>query len=132
MFYHRLKDLREDTSLGLTLYIFNKENVKKSLQYLKKCYTTNVKTILHLQGVFDMKNLFKKADEMEMAIYFKSMKISWVFLVLTLSIWEVVELARGNHESPVILLVALQGAIFWFSKLYFTHKITKEEKHHEE
>jgi len=48
MFYHRLKDLREDTSLRLTLYIFNKENVKKSLQYLKKCYTTSVKTILHL------------------------------------------------------------------------------------
>lgn len=71
-----------------------------------------------------MKKLIQKADEMEMAINYKAMRLSWVILVAALVIWECIEVARGNTSSPVILLVALQGTVFWGSKAYFTRKIT--------
>lgn len=72
-----------------------------------------------------MAKIFKKADEMEMAINFKAMRLSWAFLVVTLAVWDCIEILHGNRQSPVILLVALQGCIFWFSKMYYTHKMTK-------
>ena len=71
-----------------------------------------------------MNKFFKKADEMEMAINYKAMRNSWVFLVTTLVIWECVEVARGNTDSPVILLVLLQTAIFWSCKMYYTKKMS--------
>lgn len=76
--------------------------------------------------------VFKKADEMEMAINFKAMRLSWGVLVITLGVWEWIEVVRGNYRSPVILLVALQGCIFWFSKLFYTHKMTKDNSRNEE
>ena len=71
-----------------------------------------------------MKKLIKKADEMEMAINYKAMRLSWVVLVVALVIWDCIEIAQGNTGSPVILLVALQGVVFWGSKVYYTNKIT--------
>lgn len=79
-----------------------------------------------------MGKIFKKADEMEMAINFKAMRLSWAFLVATLVVWEWIELLHGNRQSPVILLVALQGCIFGFSKMYYTHKMTNGASRDEE
>jgi len=74
-----------------------------------------------------MKKVIKKADEMEMSINFKAMRLSWLFLVITLVVWECVELTHGNLDSPVVLLVALQGVVFWGSKVYYTQKMTSVE-----
>jgi hypothetical protein len=73
----------------------------------------------------------KKADEMEMSINFKSMRLSWAFLIITLSVWEIIELIRGNSDSPVILLVSLQGVIFWGSKIFYTKRMTKDSDYNE-
>ncbi len=45
---------------------------------------------------------FKKADEMEMFINFKSMRLSWVFVNIALIIWLVVTFVK-SEEIPFIL-----------------------------
>lgn len=71
-----------------------------------------------------MKKFRIKADEMEMAINFKSMRLSWTFLLVTLLIWAFLEIAKGNTATPLLPLIALQGVVFWLSKLIYTKKMT--------
>ncbi|MEA4845932.1 MAG: hypothetical protein VB106_01735 [Clostridiaceae bacterium] len=67
----------------------------------------------------------KKADEMEMAINFKSMRLSWVFVNVSLFIWLAADFLKSG-ELPFILfaIIAIQNIIFFGSKLYMTHKMT--------
>jgi hypothetical protein len=72
---------------------------------------------------------FKKADEMEMFINFKSMRLSWVFANIALIIWLAVTFIKSG-ELPFILftIICLQNVIFFGSKLYMTRKISSNEK----
>lgn len=72
---------------------------------------------------------FKKADEMEMFINFKSMRLSWVFVNIALIIWLVVTYIK-SREFPFILfeIICLQNIIFFGSKRYMTRKMTSNDK----
>lgn len=71
----------------------------------------------------------QKADEMEMSINFKSMRLSWVFGNIALLIWLTVALIKSG-ELPLALfsIISLQNVIFFGSKLYMTHKMSSNEK----
>ena len=71
----------------------------------------------------------KKADEMEMFINFKSMRLSWVFVNIALIIW-LAETFIKSRELPFILftIICFQNIIFFGSKLYMTRKMSSNEK----
>ncbi len=66
-----------------------------------------------------------KADEMEMAINFKAMRLSWVFVTVVLLVWCVIELAI-NGDIPLIPFIILcgQNVIFFSAKLIMTNKLS--------
>ncbi|HHY70070.1 MAG TPA: hypothetical protein GX519_00040 [Thermoanaerobacterales bacterium] len=71
----------------------------------------------------------KKADEMEMFINFKSMRLSWVFVNVSLIIWLAVTFIKSG-ELPFILfmIISLQNIIFFGSKLYMARQMSGNEK----
>ncbi|MDD3392534.1 MAG: hypothetical protein PHE54_03260 [Bacilli bacterium] len=75
-----------------------------------------------------MRKLIRKSDEMELEINFKSMRLSWIFLTLSLVIWDLYEIIKGENGSLVTLLIAVNLVIFNFSKLYYTKKMTSYDK----
>jgi len=80
---------------------------------------------LHLrQGGIFMR--LKKADEMEMSINFKSMRLSWVFVTIALIIWIAVDFIKSG-ELPLIpfTIISFQNIIFFGSKLYMTRKMSE-------
>lgn len=91
-------------------------------------YNKNVKLYLHFERMINMSKFIKKADEMEMAINFKSMKLSWLFLTVSLVIWDIYILIKGETSNPVTLLIAVNLVIFCISKLYYTKKMTTDDK----
>ena len=71
----------------------------------------------------------KKADEMEMLINFKAMRLSWVFGNIALLIWLTMTFIK-NDELPYILfaIISLQNVIYFGSKLYMARKMSSDEK----
>jgi len=66
----------------------------------------------------------KKADEMEMTINFKSMRLSWVFVIISLFVWLVADfLISGELPFIPFAIFVIQNIIFFGSKLYMTHKM---------
>ena len=67
----------------------------------------------------------KKADEMEMAINFKAMRLAYVFVLAALLIWMNVEFI-STKELPIIqlLIILAQNSIFFVSKLLITRRMT--------
>ncbi len=70
-----------------------------------------------------------KADEMEMAINFKAVRLSWVSGLLALVVWMIAGLIK-TKELPFIpfMLVILQTIIFFASKLIMTRRAVGKEK----
>jgi preprotein translocase subunit SecF len=68
-----------------------------------------------------------KADEMEMALNFKAMRLSWVFVLAALIVWCIVALAIYG-EKPFIpfIIICIQSTIFFATKLVLSRKMTKE------
>ncbi|MPW26815.1 hypothetical protein GC105_13590 [Alkalibaculum sp. M08DMB] len=68
---------------------------------------------------------FKKADEMEISINFKSMRLSSTFVNIALIIWLAVDFINSG-KLPFILfsIVCIQNIIFFGSKLYMTNKLS--------
>lgn len=68
-----------------------------------------------------------KADEMEMAISFKAMRLSWAFVLLSLLAWCVGELLV-RHEMPFIpfMIICVSNLIFFSAKLILTKKLAGE------
>lgn len=66
----------------------------------------------------------KKADEMEMAISLKSMRLSWVFAVLALCAWCIAGFIIDG-ELPIIpfMILCIQNIIFFSAKLFFTRQL---------
>ncbi|MDD3341682.1 MAG: hypothetical protein PHN72_05805 [Bacilli bacterium] len=75
-----------------------------------------------------MGKFIKKADEMEMTINFKAMRLSWVFLTLSLAVWDIYILIKGETSNLVTLLIAVNLIIFSGSKLYYAKKMTTYDK----
>ncbi len=66
-----------------------------------------------------------KADEMEMSINFKAMRLSWVFVTAALLVWCVIELVVYG-DTPFIPFIILcgQNIIFFSAKLIMTNKVS--------
>ena len=70
----------------------------------------------------------QKADEMEMSINFKAMKLSWAFGVLALFIWMVFDLIATGKLNPMQSgIVLLQCMIFFGSKIYLARKMSVDD-----
>lgn len=66
-----------------------------------------------------------KADEMEMAINFKSMRIAFVFSTLALTVYCCLETFIGGKLPTVPCIIwLLQGSLFFCAKLIFTKLTT--------
>ncbi len=70
-----------------------------------------------------------KADEMEMSINFKAMRLSWVFVGVALIIWGIIGyIKNGDMPSiPFIILVA-QIIIFFLAKLLIARRLAGKNK----
>lgn len=68
-----------------------------------------------------------KADEMEMAINYKSARNAYLFVTISLMAWILYELLQ-NDELPFIqfAIFSIQNFIFFSSKQYLTKKMTDD------
>ncbi len=65
-----------------------------------------------------------KADEMEMAINLKSMRLSWVFVMVALCAWCIVGFINdGNLPFIPFMIFCLQNIIFFSARLFITRQI---------
>lgn len=71
---------------------------------------------------------FRRADEMEMSINFKAMRLAYVFENAALLVWAVISQIKGY--SPIIqtTIILIQNIIFFGSQLYMKRKMAKEKK----
>ncbi len=69
---------------------------------------------------------FRKADEMEMSINLKAMRLAWVFETIALLAWAVISQIKedGNALIPVTI-IAVQNAVFFGSQSYMTRKMAR-------
>jgi len=74
----------------------------------------------------------KKADEMEMSINFKAMRLSWALTGACLAIWVIVEMAL-HGELPFIpfILLCLQSIVFFSAKLILTRTMVGAKRDEE-
>lgn len=71
---------------------------------------------------------FRKADEMEMSINFKAMRLAWVFENTALLIWAVISQIKGDTSLIQISIILIQNVIFFGSQSYMERKMAKEKK----
>lgn len=92
--------------------------------YNKKC--KKFFTLQAMKGVRIMKNTKWKADEMEMAINFKSTRNAFVFSNLALLIYCIYGVI-AMEKIPVIpfVILCVSCALFFISKLYLSKMMTK-------
>ena len=67
-----------------------------------------------------------KADEMELSINFKAMRLSWVFVGVALTLWCIVKyIMEGEFPSVPFILLMTQNIIFFSAKLLIARRLTK-------
>jgi len=71
---------------------------------------------------------FKKADEMEMEINFKSMRLAWMVENLMLVAWMVVLAIRDADIAMPSLIISVQNVLFFGSKLIMTRRMTRDNE----
>jgi len=70
-----------------------------------------------------------KADEMEMAVNFKSMRISWVFVGVALVAWCLVFLIKdGDVPFIPFMILCIQNIIFFSCTLIYKRMLSGNEK----
>ena len=75
----------------------------------------------------------RRADELEMSISFKAMRLAWVFENTALLVWAVISQIKGDSPLIQITIILIQNIIFFGSQLYMKRKTAKEKKDkHEE
>lgn len=72
-----------------------------------------------------------KADEMEMYINFKSMRIAFVFIQIGLAIYCICHLCIDKFLPDVFAIWVLSMAIYWTSNLIFRRKMAKGQEDEE-
>ncbi len=65
----------------------------------------------------------EQEDEMDKYIELKSLKIAYLFTVLFLLVWGIIDYVTGNRHSTAILLFFIQNSLFIFLKLYYKKKL---------
>lgn len=68
-------------------------------------------------------SIFRKEDEMDKYIEFKSMKISYYVTALCLLIWAIIDVVSGNRHNIAVLLLLQQFMTLSFFKLRYTKKL---------
>ena len=70
-----------------------------------------------------------KADELEMSVTYRAMRVSYVFMVLAIIGYCIYHCIRFN-ESPHfhILILCIQGILFFVVRLFLLRKMTMAEK----
>lgn len=66
----------------------------------------------------------KKADEMEMYITLKSVKVAWLFTVIYLLVWSVYDYVQTSQLGLPFILLVTQEIVFWTCQLVFRHRIS--------
>lgn len=65
-----------------------------------------------------------KADEMEMTINFKAIRVSWIFIIVFLMVWVLFDIVIYGHIISIqLVLLLLQNTIFFGYKAYLTHSM---------
>lgn len=68
----------------------------------------------------------KKSDEMEMAVNFKAMRMSWVFVTVALMVWLVISYLLGKEYKYILLvIICVQNILFFGSKIVMTKRMSK-------
>ena len=75
-----------------------------------------------------MKQSKIKADEMEMFINVKSLKIAYIFTELCLMIYCIYHFFTTDEISAVTVIWLVSIVIFFVSKLVYTHRITSSKE----
>ncbi len=74
----------------------------------------------------------KKADEMEIHVNFKAVRLSWAAVALFLIIWNVFELiSTGDIPLLPFMLMSVQSGVFFWTKLVLNKRMTKAGSHDE-
>jgi len=69
-----------------------------------------------------------KADEMEMDINFKAVRLAWVFVQIALLVF-IIAYILANHKWDLILTIIFSmfmasSIVFWTAKIFYTKKMT--------
>jgi hypothetical protein len=70
----------------------------------------------------------RKMDEMEMLITAKSIKWVWLYEMVFLSIWALLDFMFNQSISYPFILLISQLAIFFFLQLFLKWKLSKNEE----
>lgn len=68
---------------------------------------------------------FRRADEMEMSISFKAMRLAWVFENAALLVWAVISQIKGDSPLIQTMIILIQNVIFFGSRSYMQGKMAK-------
>ena len=71
---------------------------------------------------------FRRADEMEMSIIYKAMRLAWVFENAALLVWAVISQIKGDTSIIQTTIILIQNVIFFGSQLYMKRKMAQEKK----
>jgi len=66
----------------------------------------------------------KKADEMEMYITLKSVKIAWLFTGIYLLIWSIYDTIKTSQLGLPIILLISQNLVFYSCLLFFRYRVS--------
>lgn len=78
-----------------------------------------------------MRNKNWKADEMEMAINFKSTRIAFIFSTLALLAYCIYGVAIEELFTIPFVILCISCSLFFISKLYLSKMMTKENSDEE-
>ena len=79
-----------------------------------------------------MKQFLKKADEMEMAVNFKSARNAFVFSELAVAVYCLVRVIKTGELPDVWLIFIISSLVFSGTKLFETKRLTEPENDDEE
>ena len=71
-----------------------------------------------------MKKIFKKADEMELAVNYKAARNAFVFLEFALAVYCLVCVLKTGELPWVWLIFTISGLVFWGTKLIETKRLS--------
>jgi hypothetical protein len=86
------------------------------------------KDVFTLKRGGNFMKFFRRADEMEMSINFKAMRLAYVFENAALLVWAVISQINGDTFRIQISIVLIQNIIFFGSQLYMKRKMANEKK----
>lgn len=65
----------------------------------------------------------QKADEMELYINLKSIKIAWLFTTVYLLVWSAYDTFKTSQVGLPLILLIFQNLVFYGCQIYFRHRM---------